>query len=244
MRFLRLFWFHLKIYATNQYFLWLTISSTLSIFLLQYVAAYISHQLNDPTLWVRSGIFGLWSSATTAAGCIGFQRYQGTLPYLTNTRIDDRVSLVALLLPAASFGLLAFPISYVMASFLGVSHTNVSLHLIISVIALWAAAALMDLLIAAFFLLTTNAIVYEELITIPLLLLSGLFSPAPILQNFLLPFQWIIPLAAPIHRLLNESPRFDIAAFLFSCLLWVVTTLLLTKRVLMLSKRTGNVRLM
>lgn len=244
MRFLRLFWFHLKIYASNQYFLWLTISSTISLFLLQFIVAYATKQLNDTSLWIRSGIFGLWSSATTSAGCIGFQRFQGTLPYLTNTRIGDRISLMALLLPASSFGLLSFPVSYLLAVLLGVSHSNVSLRLVLLIGSLWLAASLMDFLIAGLFLLTTNAIVYEELITIPLLLLSGLFSSAPILKPILIPFQWIIPIASPIHALLNSTSEFNLLGFILSCVLWGVVTWILTKHLLILSKRTGNVRLM
>lgn len=244
MRFIRLFWFHLKIYATNQYFIWLTISSTVSIFLLQFVMAYSTHNLNDPGLWLRSGVFGLWSSATTSAGCIGFQRFQGTLPYITNTRIDSRVSLMALLLPASSFGLLAFPISYLLAIILGVNHANLSWSIVFLVLALWVSASLMDFLIAAFFLLTTNAIVYEELVTIPLLLVSGLFSTAPILKPILAPFQWLIPISAPVHALLNQSANFNFLAFLTSCLLWIVVTWFVANRVILIAKRTGNVGLM
>ncbi|WP_125762264.1 multidrug ABC transporter permease [Companilactobacillus hulinensis] len=244
MRFLRLFWFHFKLYATNQYFLWLTISSTVSLFLLQFVAAYVTHNLNDPALWLRSGVFGLWSSATTAAGCIGFQRFQGTLPYIINTGIDNRISLVALLLPASSFGLLAFPISYIMAIVLGVAHSNISINLIMIILALWIAAALMDLLIAAFFLLTTNAIVYEELVTIPLLLVSGLFSSAPILRPILTPFQWLIPISVPIHTLLNQTDNFNLGAFFVSCILWAVITWIVTNRILHTASKTGNARLM
>lgn len=244
MRFIRLFWFHLKLYAGNQYFLWLTISSTVSIFLIQYVMAYVTHQLSDPNLWVRSGVFGLWSSATTAAGCIGFQRYQGTLPYLINTRIDERLSLVALLLPASSFGLLAFPISYALALLLGVGHSNLSLTLFLSVLALWLAAALMDLLVAALFLLTTDAIVYEELITIPLLLASGLFGSTSILKPILTFFQWLIPLSAPVHALLNNQGHLDLLPFLTSCLLWLVITWLASKKLLAMAKQTGNLGVM
>ena len=80
MRFLRLFWFQFKLYISNQYFFWLTITSTVSIFILQYTIAYANHGLNDPMVWIRSAVFGLWSSCTTAAGSIGYQRFQGTLP--------------------------------------------------------------------------------------------------------------------------------------------------------------------
>lgn len=45
MRFLRLCWFHFKLYTKNSYFVWLPISSTISIFLLQYLGAYASGTL-------------------------------------------------------------------------------------------------------------------------------------------------------------------------------------------------------
>ena len=90
MRFLRLFWFQFKLYVSNQYFFWPTITSTVSIFILQYTIAYANHGLNDPMVWIRSAVFGLWASCTTAAGSIGYQRFQGTLPYIINTRYDER----------------------------------------------------------------------------------------------------------------------------------------------------------
>ncbi|KAE9560603.1 multidrug ABC transporter permease [Companilactobacillus bobalius] len=244
MRFLRLFCFHLKIYASNQYFLWLTISSTISLFLLQFIVAYATKQLNDTSLWIRSGIFGLWSSATTSAGCIGFQRFQGLLEAFQEIIQYHHPSFLYLPFKASSFGLLSFPVSYLLAVLLGVSHSNVSMRLVLLVGTLWLAASLMDFLIAGLFLLTTNAIVYEELITIPLLLLSGLFSSAPILKPILIPFQWIIPIASPIHALLNSTSEFNFLGFILSCVLWGVVTWILTKYLLILSKRTGNVRLM
>lgn len=244
MRFLRLFWFHLKLYASNQYFFWLTLSSTASVFLLQYVMAYATHNLSDPNLWVRSGVFGLWSSATTAAGAIGFQRYQGTLRYITNTRIDNRLSLAALLLPAASFGLLAFPVAYGLAVLLKTGHTNLSWHLVLVMGLLWVAAALMDQLIATFFVLTVNAIVYEELITIPLLLLSGLFGSSPLVRPLLNAGEWVIPIAVPVNRLLNEQASVNWLGFLCSLALWTGLTLVLSGRIMRIAKQTGSAGVM
>ncbi len=219
MRFLRLCWFHLKLYATDQYFLWLTISSTISLFLVQYVLAYATHNLADTSLWLRSGIFGLWSSATTATGCIGFQRYQGTLPYILNNQLDDRVSLLALILPASCFGLLSFPISYFLAIIFGVGHGNFDLRMVGLIFLFWLSAYVMDVLIAVSFILTTNAIVYEELILIPLLLLSGLFGYPKGLTGILQLFQWLIPISAPMKAILNGT-EFNFGAELFSLLLW------------------------
>ena len=47
MRFIRLFLFHVKDYLSDQYFVWLTITSTTSIFLMQYIMAYATHNLNN-----------------------------------------------------------------------------------------------------------------------------------------------------------------------------------------------------
>lgn len=100
MRFIRLFWFHFKEYLSDQYFVVLTITNTLSIFLVQYTLAYANHELNNSSIWIQSAIFGMWSSCTTAAGSIGFERLKGTLPYLINNAYDERLSMIALLLPA------------------------------------------------------------------------------------------------------------------------------------------------
>ena len=93
MRFIRLFLFHVKDYLSDQYFVWLTITSTTSIFLMQYIMAYATHNLNNTQIWLQSGIFGMWTSCTTVAGCISFERYKGTLPYLLNSQYDERASL-------------------------------------------------------------------------------------------------------------------------------------------------------
>ena len=113
-RFLRLFLFHLKVYVRNQYFLWLPIISTITIFLLQYLTANGYNNLDDPYLWIRSAIFGLWTSATTATGSIGFQRHLGTLKYLINTGINDFISLTALILPAST--LIFLPVDDLLSS--------------------------------------------------------------------------------------------------------------------------------
>ncbi|MFM9597422.1 hypothetical protein ACKI1O_49805, partial [Streptomyces scabiei] len=83
---------------------------------------------------------------------------------------------VALLLPASSYGLLAFPLSFSLAKVFSVSIGKIDFKFILMVILLWVAAATMDILIAAFFTLTPNALVYEALINIPILLLAGVFG--------------------------------------------------------------------
>lgn len=238
MRFYRLFWFQFKLYASNQYFLWLTLSSTTAIFWLQYLSAYAANDLSNPHIWLRSGVFGLWASATTAVGSIGFQRYQGTLPYLVNGQLDARIVLLTVILPAASFGLLAFPLAYLWAIILGVTHGGLTLSLIGSILCLWLAASLMDLLIAGFFVLTPNALVYEDLLMVPILLACGLFGTFPGLTVITQITQWIIPIGTPISAILTQRPL-AWAPMITSMLLWGGLTWRLTRYLLRRAKRSG-----
>ncbi|WP_251716404.1 multidrug ABC transporter permease [Lactobacillus agrestimuris] len=243
MRFLRLFWFQFKLYVSNQYFFWLTITSTVSIFILQYTIAYANHGLNDPMVWIRSAVFGLWASCTTAAGSIGYQRFQGTLPYIINTRYDERGSLVALLLPASSYGLLAFPLAFGLAKVFSVSIGKIDFKFILMVILLWVAAATMDILIAAFFTLTPNALVYEALINIPILLLAGVFGN----EKFSLPLmnisQYFLPLTMPIKVLLYPNTSINILAYVVSLILWILLILIAVTRINDLARKKGSLKI-
>lgn len=243
MRFLRLFWFQFKLYVSNQYFFWLTITSTVSIFILQYTIAYASHGLNDSIVWIRSAVFGLWASCTTAAGSIGYQRFQGTLPYIINTRYDERGSLVALLLPASSYGLLAFPLSFSLAKVFSVSIGKIDFKFILMVILLWVAAATMDILIAAFFTLTPNALVYEALINIPILLLAGVFGNEKFSLALMNISQYFLPLTIPIKVLLYPNSSINILAYIVSLILWILLILIMVTRINDLARKKGSLKI-
>lgn len=242
--FIRIVWFHLKLYCKNQYFLWLTLSSTISITLLQYLFAYASNNLNDPEIWIRSGVFGLWSSATTATGVIGFQRFQGTLPYLFNTKVGNVKSFIGLIMPASLFGLLAFPIAYIVSFFLKLPVTNLTFSLSLKVILYWIGSLVLDLFIATFFVMTRNAIVYEQFITIPILLISGLFG-YPHGFEFLYNYaRWISPLCYPIVNLLyKKNDALGIFPYLCSIIIWLAITYILFKKVLNLTKKQGSLKI-
>ncbi|RPA56831.1 multidrug ABC transporter permease [Aerococcus agrisoli] len=239
-RLFRLILFHLKVYVRNQYFLWLPITSTLSIFFLQYLAAYAYGGLTDNSLWLRSAIFGLWTSATTATGSIGFQRRQGTLRYLINTNIHDSLSLLALILPASIFGLISFPLSYFLAIMMGLPVDNMSLEVAALILLMWLAIAVMDLLIAAFFVLTRNAIVYENLLHVPIMLLAGLIGSGEGLLKISSLAQWVIPVVVPIQRLLGDSTHFYWLAFWVSLFLWGILAVTLGRWLLNKAKTNGE----
>ncbi|MGR6686820.1 multidrug ABC transporter permease [Furfurilactobacillus rossiae] len=214
-------------------------TSTISIFLMQYVVAFANHQTGDTTIWLRSGVFGLWSSATTAAGSITFQRFQGTLKYLVNSRTDERISLAALVMPAASFGLLSFPIAFLMAVLTQTGHSNLSWAIVGNMVGLWCGAVIMDLFISSFFVLTRNALVYEGLVTIPILVLSGLFGTPAIFRPLIAIGQWIIPIAAPVNRLLNNGSNFLWVQFITSSVLWIVLAWRLSGRLIQTYRKQG-----
>lgn len=240
-RFLRLFWFHFKLYYRNQYFLWLMFSSTVSIVLLQYVIAYSNKTLSQTDIWTTGGIFGLWASATTATGVIGFQRHQGTLPYLINTAVGDRMSFVTLILPASVFGLLAFPVAIGTTLVLGGRVGGFSLMSVVYILLLWIASFVLDLFIASFFVLTKHAIVYEEIISLPILLVSGLFGFPDGLTKLNQIVEWVSPLAYPIHALHHTGVSgIGFLGYLVSIMGWLMFTSSLFRRILKYAKQQGS----
>ncbi|MBS4749659.1 multidrug ABC transporter permease [Carnobacteriaceae bacterium zg-ZUI78] len=222
MRFLSLVIFHLKLYSKNSYFLMTVLSSTTTLILFQYLAAYSQHETVNQVAWLRAGIFGLWASGTTAAGVVGMQKWQGTFVYLINNPLDDYISLVALVMPAALFGLLSFPIAFLLSIFLGFLPV-ITLIDILFIILLWFGATVLDLCIASVFVLTKNAIIYEELISLPILLLSGLFTVPTLFMPLKQIMQWIIPISMPIGWLLKEEVLTGIN--LLKCLVSIVIML-------------------
>ncbi|RLK62866.1 multidrug ABC transporter permease [Atopobacter sp. AH10] len=235
--------FHLKLFSRNSYFVWLMLTSTVSLLLLQYLAAYAGGTLDDPYLWRRAAVFGLWSCGTTACGSIGFQRSQGTLLYLLNNRISDQLSLAAVVIPAASFGLLPFPLAYLLGSIMGLNVSIASfLAFVGAVLALWIGAVILDLAIAGIFVLTPRALVYEDIVTLPILFFSGLFH---------LPGKWmivekighfVIPISLPIQWL-TSSGRFsfvDLAAYFFSLFLWGAGSIILSRYLFREARKSGQ----
>ncbi|WEV37662.1 ABC transporter permease [Lactobacillus sp. ESL0677] len=243
MRFIRLFLFHAKDYLSDQYFVWLTITSTTAIFLMQYTIAYANHNLDNSMLWLQSGIFGMWSSCTTVAGCISFEKYKGTLPYLLNNQFDERASLITLLLPASAYGLCAFPLSFLLAKILGVATGNVNLQLILIIFLLWLGAAIMGMLIASFLTLTADAMVYETLIGTPILLLAGLFGNSKILEPITNFSQWLIPITAPIATLTRQV-TFNWLSYGVSLGLWLLLINVVVRKVNFLARKKGALKIL
>lgn len=196
--------FHLAQFSRNSYFVQLLLTSTLSIFLIQTLAAKPLGS-DSEGIWLRSGMYGCWAVATISSGLIGFQRFQGTLTYLAYGPSGPSLPLGTLVATAATFGLLAFPLSFV-ASWLAGHDPAVSVGTgaaVLGIVLFWTGSVALSLVLAALFVLTPNAIAYEGAVVIPIVLLSGVFAgPATDTQIG----RWVstaIPQAVPV-RLLTE----------------------------------------
>lgn len=183
----RMWAFHLRLFASNSYFSQLLVTSTLSVFALQWLAS--RHQGADPDalIWLRAGMVGTWTVCTVAVGMVGFQRFQGTLIHLVATPRPVARTMVPLIASAATFGLAAFPLAAVLAAVSGAPLQVGSWGALVGGVALlWVGCLALSSAIAAVFVLTPNAITYEGLLAIPLILLSGVFglpaaTPSPVI---------------------------------------------------------------
>lgn len=239
MRFISICFFHFRTLLRNSYFVTLLITSTLSVVLLQYIVLYSSNSTTDSIIWLRSGIFGMWSIAVTSAGIIGFQRYQGTLPYLLNNQISDQVSMFGLVISTTHLGILAFPLSYLFTLLLGIDNMSITPIMMLAIFLLYIGCAIMSFLIAFIFVLTKNAIIYEPLITIPVLIVSGIFSLGNTIDRFMSVFAWLIPIASPIKLILGYSNSFILQS-VSSILIFSIISFTLSFRIIKKARVDGK----
>lgn len=201
---MRMVWFHLRQFARVGYFVGLLVSSTTSMFLLQLLAMRaatgpISGQ--DPQLWVRAALVGMWSVCTVSAGMIGFQRMQGTLVHVLFSPRSPIVTLGPIVAAGSCFGILAFPLA---AGLAVVFHQPVGTINGFGLPLYWLACLSVSVVVAATFVFTRNAIAYEPLLLVPMIVLSGVFgSPLPQLATV----GWMIPTSHAITVL--TTPNID-----------------------------------
>lgn len=183
---IRMFFFQLAMVLRTPYFVELLITSTLSIFALQW--------LGDPTnpeVVLRAGLVGMWTMSTVSAGLIGFQRHLGTLvPLLMGPRAPGW-PLAALVFSAATFGLLAFPLAAALGLIAGTPFPHLDIP---GIAAYWLACCALCSVIAPLFVLTPNAATYEPLLGAPIVLASGIFGYAALTGTWsrIFPTRWAV----------------------------------------------------
>lgn len=204
MQFIKLVLFQLKLYVKNSYFVNLVLIETTTMLLYEYLAHYIAQDYSGKE-WLIAGIMGTWASCTTSAGALGYQRYQGTLIYLLNSTISSAKVLLATLAPAAIYGLIAFPVAEIEASLLKMPVKYLNGRLLIGILLLWLSSTILSYLISLFFLLIKNAMQYEDLILLPILLLSGMLTIPNFIKKTIQPLQLLSPLTLPIRIIYQQS---------------------------------------
>lgn len=208
---LRMVGFHVQQFLTVPFFVQVVIVSTLSISVVQSLAQY-AWGGDCGADWIRAGIIGTWSTCTIAAGILGFERYKGTLVHLVVSRVNPIWPLAALVTAASVFALAAFPIAWLstwaLHTAMGISCSPSGVpmwHWLVEVALLWVAAMSVTFVVAALFVLTPNAIAYEELLLMPTLFLSGVLFTVTSEPTWLRLVGSLIPIRWPIRMLMGEG---------------------------------------
>lgn len=230
--------FHAKVYSKNSYFSVLLLTSTISIILIQHSLAYINKESITSEFWVIAGIFGFWNLCVTSAGALSFQRHQQTLMYLINNKVSDIVSIVSLLIAPATFGLLAFPLSYFFTSLILLEAQELKIYYVVAIALIYIAGIICSLLIASLFLLTKNAIIYERILIIPILFISGLMTTPDMGGGILGALKIFIPLSYPISYLKTGNSEYISMSFI-SFAISILIVVLLFKNIVDYSKKSA-----
>lgn len=176
---LRMLWFHVGQFAKNSYFVQLLFTSTLTILALSALAARNPGAgATSDLVWLRAGMLGTWTMCAVAVGLLSYQRFQGTLVHLIRTPHAPVRTLLPVVGAASVFGLLALPVAALGAWLLRLPIATGNLGtMLIAGLGFWLACLAISSTIGMLFkIITPNALTYENLVGIPIVLVSGVFG--------------------------------------------------------------------
>lgn len=255
---LRLMGFSLRQFLTVPYFIQLLISTVLGSVIIQALAVHAAAQSSagqtvDPTLaWTRAGIVGMWSVCIVSAGIINFERFRGTLVYLCSGSISPLRVLAAIVSSASIVGLAALPLAWLTWALatLNLQVTDFSElwpRYVLGVPLLWVACLSVTFMIAVFFVATPNAIAYEELLLVPVFILSGVLFTMVEAPAWLDAAGVLIPLQAPVHLLLGRTAittpadaLLPLVQTLIVSFIWAACAFLFARKALASARRRGT----
>lgn len=247
IRQLRLTAFHIRQFVSVPYFIQLMVFTTIVTTLVQFLAARAWGGITTTQGWVRGGVIGMWTTTTCAAGIIGFERFKGTLAHLVIAPIGALRSLAAVVCAAASFGLAALPVAwctwavaswsvdFTVPGWMGAG------RMVVAALLLLAGCLALSFVIAALFVLTPNAIAYEELLLVPVFIASGILFTSTAPPPWLAGISRLLPLSVPFDMLLRRAvSAVDVAGWLVCMVVWLGLAALLGRRALRLATRAGT----
>jgi ABC-2 type transport system permease protein len=161
--------------------------------------------------------------------------------------MSSLVNLLALISAPASFGLLAYPVTYLTAGILNGFHfEKVEGVYFLFIVMFWLAASVITYFIAEISLLSRNAMVYETLFVTPVMILSGLFQLNISGNQVLQGVQALIPISFPVQLLTGEISlsllRFVI--WLLVLLVWLLIAYAIFRSLLYKIRIQGKVEVM
>ena len=244
---LRMTAFHIRQFVSVPYFVQVMAVTAAITALVQYLAVRAWGAVTPAQGWTRAGVIGLWSTATCAAGIIGFERHKGTLVHLVMAPVGALRSLAAVVSAAASFGLASFPVAWLTWAALDASIDFDPMgwarlgRIAVGALTLWCGALATSLVVAALFVLTPNAISYEGLLLVPAFLLSGVVFAASAIPSWLAVPSRLLPLTVPVDLLMGRSPGpAGWTGWLACTAAWTCLAGLMGRRALRLATRAGT----
>ena len=237
--------FHTRLFARNSYFVQLVLTSTVGIAVLQVLAARSGGAVGSGD-WLRPAIVGLWTECTVSAGTVGYQRFQGTLVHLLMSPLPPERTLFPLLGSASVFGLLAFPIAALVSGLGGMPvGLGRGVGLVVGVVVMWLACLALSCCVGMLFVLTPNAMTYEGLLGIPLVLLSGVFVPPANLSPVVDGIAHVLPTRAAVEALFaaaaGGSPVWALVESAGLSAVWLALGVVLARVVVRRATVTGGV---
>lgn len=246
----RICWFFLRQFLSVPYFIQLMAMTTIATTIMHYAAYSAWGSLTPTQGWVRGGVIGMWTVATTAAGIVGFERFKGTLVSLVLAPIGALRVLAALVASAALAGLASFPLAWLtwaVASW-SVDFTGGGVsewvRLGAGALLLFLGCLSLSLFIAALFVLTPHAIAYEELLLVPVFIASGILSTSS-RPGWIDAVSRLLPLRVPFDLMWGAPVAWGgLVTWAGVCALWFLLAWAAGSRALRLATRSGTLEVM
>src|SRR5512139_1218751 len=111
--------FHVRQLARNTYFVQMTLASPLLFTVLKHLAVRGSGEPVDPLTGWEAGVAGIWALTCTAAGMVGFQRFQGVLEAHAASPRRPAAAFVPIVTAATVLGLVDLPLAWLASAAVG-----------------------------------------------------------------------------------------------------------------------------
>ena len=236
--------FQFRQFISVPYFVQLMLVATLTTTLIQYLAQRAWGRVDPTAAWLRGGSIGMWTTVTAAAGIVGFERFKGTLVQLVIAPSGALKAVASVVSAAALFGLLAFPTAWLTWAVLNWDVTFTPwrrlLALVGAQLAFFVACLVVSYVVAGIFVLTPNAITYEGLLLIPVLIVSGIVFTDTTMPPWL---AWLgkgLPLSSAYRMLVHGFSWSQACAWLLTSVAWLVLSWVLGRHCLRLACKAGT----